>query len=142
MGIGLNVNLDMIGCIMGDFKACCTSDEKLVTYIEYLAKIQGFGMKAYQDVYSSDSTPMADNGIPAVSFVRWAPPSTTSFHDSYDTLAVMSAKQMAADIDFINVFVDTMANAKQMPVAKEIPDNMKEKLDYYLLRKRDPKTKG
>lgn len=140
--IVLNVNLDMIGCIMGDFKACCTSDEKLVTYIEYLAKIQGFGMKAYQDVYSSDSTPMADNGIPAVSFVRWAPPSTTSFHDSYDTLAVMSAKQMAADIDFINVFVDTMANAKQMPVAKEIPDNMKEKLDYYLLRKRDPKTKG
>ncbi len=140
--IVLNVNLDMIGCIMGEFKACCTSEEKLVTYIEYLAKIQGFGMKAYQDVYSSDSTPMADNGIPAVSFVRWAPPCTTSFHDSYDTLAVMSAKQMAADIDFINVFVDSMANAKQMPVAKEMPDNMKEKLDYYLMRKRDPKTKG
>ena len=140
--IVLNVNLDMIGCIMGDFKACCTSDEKLVTYIEYLAKIQGFGMKAYQDVYSSDSTPMADNGIPAVSFVRWALPCTTSFHDSYDTLAVMSARQMAADIDFINVFVDTMANSAKIPVAKEIPDNMKEKLDYYLLRKRDPKTKG
>lgn len=140
--IVLNVNLDMIGCIMGEFKACCTSEEKLVTYIEYLSKIQGFGMKAYQDVYSSDSTPMADKGIPAVSFVRWAPPSTTSFHNSYDTLAVMSAKQMAEDIDFINVFVDLMANAAKMPVAKEMPDNMKEKLDYYLLRKRDPKTKG
>lgn len=138
--IVLNVNVDMIGCIMGEFKACCTSDEKLVTYIEYLAKIQGFGMKAYQDVYSSDSTPMADKGIPAVSFYRWAPPTTTSFHNSYDTMAVMSAAQMAKDIDFVNTFVDIMANAKQMPVARKMPDNMKEKLDYYLLRKRDPKT--
>ena len=140
--IVLNVNVDMIGCIMGDFKACCTSDEKLVTFIEYFAKIQGFGMKAYQDVYSSDSTPMADKGIPAVSFVRWAPPCTTSFHNSYDTLAVMSAAQMSEDIDFVNKFVDLMANAAKMPVARTMPDNMKEKLDYYLLRKRDPKTLG
>ena len=49
---------------------------------------------------------------------------------------------MSDDIDFVNTFVDIMANAKQMPVARKMPDNMKEKLDYYLLRKRDPKTIG
>lgn len=135
----LNINLDMIGCIMGHFIACCTSEEKLVHYIEYLSSIEGFDMKAYQDVYSSDSTPFADKGIPAVSFARIAPQNTATIHNSYDTMKVMSAAQMLKDIDFINLFVNNMVNAKCCPVAKEMPENMKEKLDIYLLRKRDTK---
>ena len=31
--IVLNINLDMIGCIMGGFAACCTSEDKLVSVI-------------------------------------------------------------------------------------------------------------
>ena len=49
----------------------------------------------------------------------------------------MSDKQLAADIDFINAFVGTMINANRCPVAREIPDNIKEKLDVYLGRKRE-----
>ena len=37
---------------------------------------------------------------------------------------------------FITAFTTRMANAVRLPVAKEIPDNIKEKLDEYLLRKR------
>ena len=140
--IVLNINLDMIGCIMGKFGACCTTEEKLVHYIQYLAKIEGMALRAYQDVYSSDSTPFADKGIPAVSFARWAPENTATIHNSYDTMKVMSAAQMLEDIDFINVFVDNMANAKVCPVEKEIPEDIKEKLDFYNCRKRDPKTKA
>ena len=137
--IVLCINVDMIGCIMGDFLACCTSEEKLVHFIQYFAEIEGFGMRAYQDVYSSDSTPFADKEIPAVSFARLAPGRAAVVHVSYDTAAVMSAEQMAKDIDFINLFTDKMVNAKHMPVAKEMPDNMKTKLDNYLLRKRNGK---
>ena len=137
--IVLNVNLDMIGCIMGHFLACCTTEEKLVHFMEYFCKIQGFDMKARQDVYSSDSTPFADKGVPALSFCRWAPTNTATIHNSYDTAKVMSAVQMQKDIDFINSFVDVMANAKVCPVAREIPENMKEKLDIYNCRKRDTK---
>src|SRR5699024_6139448 len=77
----LNINLDMIGSVMGRFIACCTAEEKLVGYIEYMASEKGFGMKAYQDVYSSDSTPFADKGVPAVSFARIAPTSTATIHN-------------------------------------------------------------
>ena len=132
----MNVNLDMIGCIMGKFIACCTSEEKLVNYIEYFADEQGFPVKPYQDVYSSDSTPFADKGIPAVSFCRAAPPNTAVIHNSYDTLKVMKAAQMAQDMDFINNFLARMLNAARCPVAREMPDNMKDKLDTYLCRKR------
>ena len=134
----LNVNLDMIGCIMGKFIYCVTGEEKLCNYISYLGDEVGFPITGRQDVYSSDSTPFADKGVPAVSFARIAPHNTATIHNSYDTLAVMSGEQMVEDIAFLNAFVGRMANAVRCPVAREMPDNMKDKLDIYLCRKRAP----
>ena len=134
-----NINLDMIGCIMGKFIACCTSEEALVHYINYYASEYGFGITTRQDVYSSDSTPFADKGVPAVSFARIAPNNTATIHNSYDTMAVMKGEQMESDIDFITSFACRMANACRCPVDKKIPDNMKDKLDIYLTRKRASK---
>lgn len=137
--IVLNINLDMIGCIMGKFIACATAEEKLVNYIEYFAAEMGHEIKASQDVYSSDSTPFADKGVPAVSFARIAPNNTATIHNSYDTMKLMKGAQMAEDIDFLIAFTSRMANAKLCPVKREMPDNMKEKLDTYLFRKRPEK---
>ena len=135
----LNINLDMIGCIMGKFIYCVTAEEKLCHYISYLGSELGFAIDGRQDVYSSDSTPFADKGIPAVSFARIAPQNTATIHNSYDTMAVMKGEQMVEDIEFILSFTKRMANAKFCPVAKEMPDNMKDKLDIYLCRKRSSK---
>ena len=137
--IVLNINLDMIGCIMGKFIACCTSEEKLVHYITYMASELGFGIEARQGVYSSDSTPFADKGIPAVSFARIAHQNTATIHNSYDTIALMMGEHMVKDMDFLTAFTSRMACAAHCPVAREMPDNMKEKLDIYLSRKRDQK---
>ncbi len=135
----LNVNLDMIGCIMGRFIYCVTGEEKLCHYISYLGSEIGFPIDGSQNVYSSDSTPFADKGVPAVSFARIAPQNTATIHNSYDTLAVMKGEQMVEDIDFLIAFTDRMVNAVRCPVARTIPDNMKEKLDEYLNRKRPGK---
>ena len=138
--IVLNINLDMIGCIMGKFISCCTTEEKLVHYITYVGAEEGFGIAVNQDVYSSDSTPFADKGVPAVSFARAAGGNTATIHNSYDTIAVMSGEQMVKDIEFLTAFTNRMVNAMRCPVGREIPDNMKEKLDIYLCRKRAPKN--
>ena len=137
--IVLNINLDMIGCIMGKFTACCTTEEALVSYLKYMGAELGFGIGPYQDVYSSDSTPFADQGIPAVSFARIAPPNTATIHNSYDTKALMSPRQLLADIGFIVAFTERMATAAVCPVERTMPDNMKDKLDIYLCRKRGSK---
>ena len=137
--IVFNVNLDMIGCTMGKFIAVCTAEEKLVSYLKYFGDMEGFPIAAKQEVYSSDSTPFADKGIPAMSFARIAPSNTATIHNSYDTMKVMKMEHMEQDIAIITKFVDTMANAKRIPVERMIPDNMKEKLDIYLCRKRDDK---
>ena len=137
--IDLNINLDMVGCIMGRFIACCTTEEALVSYLNYFGNEVGFGIAVRQDVYSSDSTPFADAGVPAMSFARIAPPPTGTIHNSYDTMALMSESQMADDTAFMAAFTARMANAVRCPVGREIPDNMKDKLDIYLTRKRGPK---
>ena len=53
----------------------------------------------------------------------------------------MKMEHMEKDIAFITSFTEIMANAKRLPVEREMPDNMKDKLDIYLLRKRDDKKK-
>ena len=132
----LNVNLDMIGSTMGHFIACVTAENALVNYMTYFGMERGFSIKPYQDVYSSDSTPFADKGVPAISFARIAGRDIAPIHNRYDTAAVMSTEQMQRDMMFITAFADRMANAAYCPVSREIPDNVKEKLDEYLLRKR------
>lgn len=132
----LNINLDMIGSIMGKFISCCTCETDAVSYIKYMGFELGFPVAAYQDVYSSDSTPFADKGVPAISFARTAPGNTATIHNSYDTPALLSGEQMVKDIAFIQAFAARMANAVHLPIEKKIPDNMKEKLDKYLVRKR------
>jgi hypothetical protein len=43
---------------------------------------------------------------------------------------------MVKDIEFIQAFTDRMANAVRIPIKREMPENMKERLDEYLGRKR------
>lgn len=138
--IRLVINLDMIGSMLGESIACCTSEEKLVHYLEYMGYEYGYPLDAYQDVYSSDSTPFADKGIPAVSFARLDPHDMQIIHNRYDTIDNMSMDNLMEDIEFISAFLNRMANARYLPVKREMPDNMKEKLDEYNLRKR-PKKK-
>ena len=111
----------------------------LTHYIKYLGMEHGMSVSVKQDVYSSDSTPFADKGVPALSFARIAPSNTATIHNSYDTMAVMSGEQMQKDIEFITLFTERMVNAYKCPVSREIPETVKEKLDIYLTRKRDKK---
>ncbi len=134
--IALNINLDMIGTVMGRFISCVTAEEALVSYIRYFASIRGFGMAARQGVYSSDSTPFADKGVPALSFARMTGPGQSSIHSRYDKKELLSEAQILKDSAFIAEFTREMADAVKCPVKREIPDNVKTQLDEYLNRKR------
>ena len=126
----------MIGTYMGRFIACVSAEDRLLHYLEYLCALRGWGLHARQDVYSSDSTPFADHGVPALSFARIAPKSQATIHNRYDTKALLSENQLITDIGFLADFTLGMADAVKCPVSREIPDDIKTKLDEYLLRKR------
>lgn len=132
----LNINLDMIGTYMGKFISCVSAEEKLAGYISYMGAEKGFPVSAKTGVYSSDSTPFADQGVPAVSFARIASDRVAPIHCRYDLMEVMSTEQLQKDIDFVAEFTNRFANAAVCPVAREIPEDIKKQLDEYLYRKR------
>ena len=134
--IVFNINLDMIGTYMGKFIACESAEEKLAHYISYMAAETGFPVATETGVYSSDSTPFADKGIPAVSFARLAGGTVAPIHCRYDVKEVMSMEQLQKDIDFLILFTDRFTNAAVCPVKREIPEDVKKQLDEYLFRKR------
>ena len=134
--IALNINLDMIGTIMGKFIAKVSAEEKLAHYLSYMGAELGFPVSASVGVYSSDSTPFADKGVPAVSLARLASGSVAPIHCRYDRPDVLSMDQLQKDIAFIAEFTRRMAQAALCPVAREIPEKVKKELDEYLFRKR------
>ena len=132
----LNINLDMIGTLMGKFIAVVSAEEKLAHYLAYTGAELGFPLETRTGVYSSDSTPFADNGVPALSMARLAGGSIAPIHCRYDQQDVLSMEQMEKDIAFITAFTRRMADAAVCPVSREIPESVRKELDEYLFRKR------
>ena len=130
-----NINIDMIGATLGKDIAVATSEDKLVHYLQYLSKEVGFALEAKQGVYSSDSTPFADKGIPAVSFARISNKGGASIHSRKDVIERLSEDNYYETCAFIEKFADNLVNSVVFPVEKNIPDKMKEELDYYNFRK-------
>ena len=136
--LALTINLDMIGTWLGKFISKVTAEEKLANYLSYMGAELGFPVEAKTGVYSSDSTPFADKGVPALSFARIAGPNAAPIHCRYDLPELLSMAQMEKDIAFIAAFTKRMANAAVCPVSREIPEKVKTELDEYLFRKRRP----
>ena len=132
----LNVNLDMIGTVMGKFIACATAEDKLAHYLGYMGAELGFPVEARTGVYSSDSTSFADKGVPAVSLARIAGTAVAPIHCRYDRKEALSMEQLRKDAAFITEFTRRMAAAALCPVSRTMPESIKKQLDEYLYRKR------
>ena len=100
-----------------------------------MGKEVGFNITARQGVYSSDSTPFADKGVPSLSFARIAPRGGAEIHSRKDVMDFLDSKNYYETCEFINSFASRMINSKVFPVEQSIPDNMKNELDIYLGRK-------
>lgn len=131
----LCINIDMIGVQIGFDIARATSNVSLVNYVKYLACQNGFAIKASQGVYSSDSTPFADNGVPSISFARIAPTGGAEIHSRKDVIDFLEPINYYRTCDFIALFASNLINSVVFPVEQTIPDNMKLEIDYYFYRK-------
>ncbi|MBO4420110.1 MAG: Zn-dependent exopeptidase M28 [Oscillospiraceae bacterium] len=134
--IALNINLDMIGTWVGKFIARVSAEEALAHYLTYMGAELSFPLAAKIGVYSSDSTPFADKGVPALSFARMASDNAAPIHCRYDLPELLSMARMEQDIAFIAEFTRRMAMSAACPVKREIPEKVKTELDEYLFRKR------
>ena len=134
----LCINIDMIGVTIGYDIACVSANNSLVSYIKYFGYEKGFAIQPRQGVYSSDSTPFADAGVPALSFARIAPQGGAVIHSRKDVMDYLEEDNYYKSCDFIAAFSERMDSCALIPVEREIPGNIKEEIEYYFGRKERP----
>ena len=134
--IALCVNIDMVGSVMGPLGVRVSAEEKLAHHVESLCDEYGIPADVKQGLLSSDSTPFADAGVPAISFSRVSPLDWNMIHSRYDTVEMLSIPQLIKDGGLVADFVLRMANAVCLPVSRDMPEKLKKDLDEYMGRKR------
>lgn len=131
----LMVNVDVGGPILGRDSVAVMADEDLVKYVDYASKIHGHSAKVEQRIYSSDSIPFADSGVPAINFCRFGAQGAAYIHDRFDTLDFLSAEALEKTARFVLAFSWGMVNAVAFPVKREIPEKIVEEVEKYLYKK-------
>ncbi|MGN1094774.1 MAG: M28 family peptidase [Eubacteriales bacterium] len=138
--IRLCINVDMTGPLLGFDCATVTGDMAICNALDFMKKEIGYAIDVKQDTYSSDSIPFADKGIPGVNFLRRAAPGTTMVHCRLDKISQVDAASLARTAGFILEFSKRVLGAVYFPIERKMPDNMVEKIDKYL-RKKKPEAK-
>lgn len=132
----LNLNLDMLGSIMGKFTAFASCNKRAEEFFEDYSKRKSVGMEIKFGLRSSDSNVFADRGVPAVSFARYAGGNTALIHSRYDTAATVSPARLMGDMAIIGDIMDGLMDSEDFPVPREIDPKIREDLDKYFLRVR------
>lgn len=131
----LMINVDVGGPVLGVDRITATAEKELASYLEYFVKIHGFTAEVKQGIYSSDSIPFADSGVPGVIFSRDGAPGAAYIHDRFDTLSFLSADMLEKTTRIVLEFGKEMANAALVPVERKIPRNIVEDVEKYLYKK-------
>ena len=131
----LMINVDVGGPVLGRDTIGVTACQELVSYLEYSAKVRGISTLVKQQIYSSDSIPFADSGVPAVNFCRGGAKGAAYIHDRFDTLDFLSAGALEKTARSVLAFGQDMVNAVAFPVKREIPENMVKEVEKYLYKK-------
>ena len=131
----LNINCDLAGSPAGHEFAIVTGPKELTAHIDMLMKEAGFAVETRTDTYSSDCIPFADAGVPAVSIGRFGAHGMSYIHNRNDVIDYVcpSALQKTAEVAFL--FTERMDKAAAMPFERKIPDDIKKKVDEYLMKK-------
>jgi hypothetical protein len=125
-------NFDMTGTEVGRHRLLITANEELKYFVKFLSKEVGFITKIDEDIHSSDSTPFAHKGVPAIGYMR---DGQAGGHSRFDIPWPLSAKRLAEATDFAIAVTNRLDGCAELPFKREISAPIAEKLENYLTPK-------
>ncbi len=131
----LAVNCDLAGSPAGHEFAIVTGPKELTAHIDMLMKEYGYAVETRTDTYSSDCIPFADAGVPAVSIGRFGAQGMSYIHNRNDIIDYVSAKSLQKTAELTFLFTERMDKAACLPFERKMPEEMKKKVDEYLMKK-------
>ncbi len=139
--IKLMINLDVHGQTIGIPSCIVSGGKDLETYISILAKELGCYIRVSSSIMSSDSSSFTAKGIPAVSFFR-SGGSGFFIHTPEDEIRYVSPRGLESVGILIEHFLRRVLNAKVFPFKREIPEDIKKKIDKYFRERLGIELKG
>lgn len=136
-GAVLNINLDMVGSLMGAVEAISCADEKLEKYLSSFLKRRRIPASVRHGIRSSDSTSFTYFGVPAVSFARSAPDHIVRIHTPRDLPETIGARQLLADMKMVAAFTEKAAS-EDFPVPFSLSEKVKKESQDYMKRRLMP----
>lgn len=132
----LMVNIDVAAATLGKNIAKVMATEQAVGYVDAVMREIGVACDAWLDIYSSDSVPFTDHGVPAVNLCRFGAPGANYIHDRRDNLksGYIDEKSLGITLRQALVLTERAANAAACPIKREISDEIKKKVDEYLFK--------
>ncbi|MBR5553932.1 MAG: Zn-dependent exopeptidase M28 [Clostridia bacterium] len=130
--VSLCINLDLLGCVMGNFVSFSCIDETMESFLADFAKHSSFPGTVTYGIRSSDSNSFIECGVPTVSFARYPVGDTAISHTRYDTAECVDKDVLMRDIEYIAKFADHAANAPDFPKVREISVKIKQEVEKYM----------
>lgn len=128
--VKLVVNFDVHGASIGKTSAIVTGPEDMKSYVESLSKELGIKVNVAHDIMSSDGTSFADKGVPALNIFRSTGRGIYT-HTVDDDLRYIGPEGFLVPGILAEEFIKRMINAEEIPFKREIPENIKKKIDEY-----------
>ena len=130
------INVDVAGSVLGGDVARVVAQQAASDHADYFMKTKGYAVDVKQDIYSSDSIPFADKGIPAINFIRFGHQTGGAFiHCRHDVIKYLSAPSLERTTRFVLDYSAEVINSVAFPVERVVPTEMVEKVDKYLFKK-------
>ena len=132
----LMINVDVAAATLGRNIAPVLATDAVVGYVNALMREAGFACEAKLDIYSSDCIPFADHGVPAINLCRFGAPGASYIHDRRDNLKSNYIDEKSLDITLQQALhlSKRVVNAAAFPIEKTISEEIKKKVDEYLLK--------
>ncbi len=132
----LMINVDVAAPTLGANRALVMATDKAVGYIDAMMLEAGQPCEAKLDIYSSDSIPFADKGVPAVNLCRFGTPGAGYIHDRRDNLKSKYIDYRALDITLRQALLlaTRVDGAAVFPIAREVSPEIVKKVDEYLFK--------
>ena len=130
------INVDVAGSVIGYDIARLLATKEATAHADLFMKRKGYACDVKQDIYSSDSVPFADKGVPAINFIRFGHQIGGAFiHNRHDVINWLSPESLERTTLFILDYADEVINSVVFPVERTVPAECVEKVDKYLMKK-------
>ena len=137
-----DINVDMTGVLLGYEKAVCSCDEMVAKHIDFMGRVEGFPIVTDMDLSPSDSTAFAKAGVPSMTFARLAPRGGAEIHSRKDIFEVLDPDAFIKTVEFMVKFSEQVVYAKVFPVPRELPKDLKERVDKMLEEEKKDKEEA